>query len=131
MQQTAALANRPPTVRSGITNRSRLLRTDGRSAGMRRFRDLVESFTAELGGEAKLSEAEKALVKQAAALVVRSEALQVEIVNGAPINDEQLIRLANVAARLLTKLGIKRRQKDAVPDIKTYAAAKRAERTGQ
>ena len=51
-----------------------------RSSSARRFRDLVRSYEAELGGE--LSEAERSLVRQAVALQLQAERLQEAIVRG-------------------------------------------------
>jgi len=125
---STALASRPSTTRSRITNGSRLLRgIDGRSASARRFRDLVDSFVSELGGIDKVGESEKATIRQAASLTLRCESLQADLVNGLPVDDEQMVRLANVASRLLGKLGIRRRQ-ERPKTLAEYAAAKRAAR---
>ena len=62
----------PPRTRSAISNGSRLLaNVDARSAGARRFRDLVRAFSADLGDN--LSEGDLALVRQAATLIQRGE----------------------------------------------------------
>jgi hypothetical protein len=66
-----------------VTNGSALLvGIDGRSSTARRFRDLVAAFEAEIGGN--LTEVERGLVKQAAALTIRAERPQADIVNGKP-----------------------------------------------
>jgi hypothetical protein len=79
--------------------------TDGRSAEARRFKDLVVSFAAPFGGEAALSEAERALVRNAAALTLRCEALQANVVAGRVVDNEEMTRLANSSARVLAALG--------------------------
>jgi hypothetical protein len=67
-------AERSPTLRSRVTNGSQLLaNVDGRTAEARRYRDLVISFADDLGGVDKLTEADKALCRQAAASVVAGE----------------------------------------------------------
>jgi hypothetical protein len=93
------------TNRSALTNGTVLLHgVDGRSAQARRFRDLVIAFADDLGGGDKLKEQEKAIVRTAAALTLRSEALQAAIINGEPIDENQAIRLANAAARAMQVL---------------------------
>jgi hypothetical protein len=66
------------TTRAAVSNGSRLHAKgiDGRTRDARRFRDLVDSFSASRGGESALSEADKALVRTAAALAVKAERMQ-------------------------------------------------------
>jgi hypothetical protein len=97
------------TNRSRVTNGTRMLEgVDGRSPTARRYRDLVESFTHDLGGMAQLSEADRSLVRQAATLTVRSEQLQAAIVRGEPVDPDELIRLTNTTRRTLA--GIRRKE---------------------
>lgn len=104
----------PSKVRSRVSNGSKLLaKVDGRSADARRYRDLVISFADDLGGVDKLTEAEKALCRQAAASIVAAERVQAEIVAGRDVDLEQLTRLTNVTTRLLGRL--RARQKPARP----------------
>jgi hypothetical protein len=63
----------------------------------------------DLGGQDKLNESSKILVRQAAALTVQVEGLQSKIVAGGAIDLEQLTRLSNVLGRTLQRLGIKKR----------------------
>jgi hypothetical protein len=91
------------TTRSQISNGTRLLHNvDGRSASARRFRDLVMAYEVEIGGT--LSELERGLVRQAAALSLRSEQLQESIVRGEPVDSDTLIRLSGEARRILASL---------------------------
>jgi hypothetical protein len=92
-------------TRAKLTNGSLLPRgLDGRSAPARRYRDLILQFSHGIAGErgAPLNPAELALVKQAAAITVRAEALQAAIVRGEPVSDEDVVRLSNSAIRILT-----------------------------
>ena len=92
-------------TRSALTNGSLLPRgLDGRSAPARRYRDLILQFSHSIACErsAPLNPAELALVKQAAAITVRAEALQADIVRGEPVSDEDVVRLSNSAIRILT-----------------------------
>jgi hypothetical protein len=83
-------------------------RGDARSTGARRFRDVMQALIDELGGESALDEAARLLVRQAATLTVRLETVQAAVVGGGDVNDEDLVRLANVLARTLGKLRAKR-----------------------
>jgi hypothetical protein len=105
-----ATADRSRTLRSRVTNGKDLLaNVDGRTAAARRYRDLTISLADDLGGAASLTEAQRAPVRQAAAMIVQSERLQGEVLRGEVVDCEQLTRLANAATRILTGLGLKRR----------------------
>jgi hypothetical protein len=98
-----------PRLRSRVSNGSQLLaNVDGRTAAARRYRDLTISLADDLGGAASLTEAQRALVRQAAAMIVQSEKLQSEVLRGEIVDCEQLTRLANAATRILSRLGLKR-----------------------
>jgi hypothetical protein len=86
----------------------RLRGMNGNSLRARRYRDVAIALADDLGGQDKLSEPTKILVRQAAALTVQVEALQAKIVAGEDINLEQLTRLSNVLGRTLHRLGLKR-----------------------
>jgi len=79
-----------------------LANVDLRSSSARRFRDLVRSYEAELGGN--LTELERGLIKQAAALSLRTEQMQEAIVRGDAVDADALIRLSSEARRILTSL---------------------------
>jgi hypothetical protein len=111
MLESQTTAARPSTIRSRITNGSKLSRgVDGRSADARRFRDLGMSFADDLGGAASLTEAQRALVAQAATLTVQAERLQGAMLRGETVDVEQQTRVANVLARTLSRLGIRKRE---------------------
>ncbi len=59
---------------------------DGRSTDARRFKDLIAGFAAPYGGEAVLTVAEQALVRNAAALTLKLEQMQADAVAGRPID---------------------------------------------
>ena len=124
MSESLAIAKRSPTVRSRITNgRDLLANVDGRTADARRYRDLAASLADDLGGASGLTEAQRALVRQAAAMIVQSERLQSAVLRGELVDVEQLTRLANAATRILSRLGIKRERADAGPSLHDYLAA--------
>ncbi len=117
-----------PTNRSAVSNGTKLLDgIDGRSPTARRFRDLVQAFQAEFGGA--LSEADKLLVRQAAALTIRAEQLQADLVNGLPVDADALIRLTGTANRILGSINAKsRKRKPAGGDaLRTYLAERATE----
>jgi hypothetical protein len=76
----------------------------------------LRPLTRELQNGEALSVAEQALIRQAAAITVRVEALQADIVSGAAIDDAELVRLTNALHRLLSPL-LKRRKGAKPPAI--------------
>jgi hypothetical protein len=125
------IARSSTTNRSAVTNGSKLLvGIDGRSPAARRFRDLIQLYEAEIGGV--LTEVERGLVRQAAALTMRAEQLQADIVNGKPVDGDQLIRITGSARRILGAIAEKTdKRKPAVPSLHDHVARRAAERTGR
>jgi hypothetical protein len=108
-EERSGLAARPLTVRSAITNDPLAIRgVDGRSAEARRYRDVAIALADDLGGQDRLTEPAKILVRHAAALTVQIETLQARIVRGEDVDLEQLTRLSNVLGRTLQRLGLKK-----------------------
>jgi hypothetical protein len=104
-----AVVSRPLTARSAVTNDPLFLRgVDGRSMVARRYRDIAIALADDLGGQDRISEPSKILVRQAAALTVQVEVLQSKIVAGEDVNLEQLTRLSNVLGRTLQRLGLRK-----------------------
>jgi hypothetical protein len=115
----AAVKRRPRHTRAGIA----LPRTDGRTLAARRFRSLCEAFTAELGGQ--LTEVDQNLVKQAANLVLAAERFQVDVVNGAEVNPDAVVRVSSEARRILGMLGTKAaKNKPTASSLKDYLNSK-------
>jgi hypothetical protein len=118
LSQAATLASSRPRHRSSVTGALHLLPdVDGRSADGRRYRDLSISFANDLGGADGLTEAQRALVRQAAAMIMQSERLQSAALRGELVDVEQLTRLANSVTRILSRLGIKRKVRDTAPTL--------------
>ncbi len=102
-----SIAARARTTRSKTTNGSQLLENiDGRSPAGRRYRDLVESFTRELGEPGGPTAAQQAMVKQLAGVILHAEQLQAGIVRGEHVDLDGLVRLSNLQARLLKALDL-------------------------
>ncbi|WP_374470304.1 hypothetical protein [Phenylobacterium sp.] len=98
-----AVAPRQSANRSAISNGSRvLIGVDGRSAGARRYRDIVEDLSREIGGD--LSAAELLQVRNAATLQVLAEDLAAAQARGEAVDAEALTRAANGATRALAAL---------------------------
>src|SRR3984957_17512277 len=118
------IADRLPSTRNAVSNGSRLHRRgiDGRTRDAKRFRDLFESFAQSLGGEERLSEADRALARMAASLTVKSEAMQADVAKGVEVDAEQLVRVSNSLSRVLSRL-VKRQPRDPTPSLAEYLAA--------
>ena len=82
---------------------SKTPRPDGRTLGVRRYKRLLRELAAEIG-PGPLSASEEALLGQAAALIVKSEALQVDIVMGKATDTDMAIRLVSESRRILEAL---------------------------
>jgi hypothetical protein len=125
IRPTADLRTR--RLRSRITNGSALLPDiDHRSAWMRRFRDLNELHLNDRGGEAAASEAEKALVRRGACLIVELEQLEQQFALNGGGTLKQLEcyqRMTNTLRRVLESLGLKREAKDVTPKLADYLAS--------
>ena len=108
-------------VRSAVTNGTTLLAgVDGRSARMRRLKDLIGGHVADLGGRDLLSQAEFCIVRRCALLTLELELLEArfEINDGAKAAElECYQRVASSLRRMLESLGLQRRQKDVGPRI--------------
>jgi hypothetical protein len=124
-----------PTARSRITNGKELLPgVDGRTLWARRFRDVLALHLGDLGGEANTSEAEKALARRAACLIVELEQLELRFAQsgGAEGNLlERYQRAANSLRRLLESLGLERRAKPVLSLGEVLRADLRRQRDGE
>ena len=86
-----------------------LPRTDGRTIAAKRYRALVEQFTHELGG-GTLSAVDAGLVRQAAAIMLRAEQLQTQIIApdpGVKVDGDEVVRLSSECRRILVSLKAK------------------------
>src|SRR5262249_17078798 len=116
-----------PEARSRISNGSQLLAgVAGRSTWARRLRDLIELHTNDLGGDANISEAERAIVRRASVLIVELERMETDfaLANGAPniATLDAYQRAAGNLRRLLEALGLERRQRDVTRRGREYLA---------
>jgi hypothetical protein len=88
---------------------------------------LVRAYEAEAGGN--LTEVERGLIRQAAALTFKAETLQSDLVNGNPVDGDQLIRLTGTAKRILSAIGEKASKRNPPsPTLADHLAKREAER---
>jgi hypothetical protein len=112
--------------RSRVTNGSKLLPlSDGRSASARRFRDIFEDITLDLGGVAVLSEGQKQLARRAAMLSAESERMEALAARGEAEFDIDLYgMICDRLGRLFGRLGLERKSRDVTPSLSSYLQAK-------
>ena len=117
--------------RSRVTNGSALLPgVDGRSAWVRRCKDIIEAHLSDLGGEDNTSVAERSLVRRAAVITTELEMMEARFAAGHanPGELDLYQRTAGNLRRLLEAIGLQRRAKP-VPDLDTFLEMrKRAKR---
>lgn len=119
MPEASPAITAPKTHRSRVTNGKALLAgVDGRSLWARRFRDLLNLHIADLGGEDAITEAERAILRRAAALMTELERLEVQFANSEGADADSLdlySRTTNTLRRTLQTVGLERRSKDVTP----------------
>jgi len=108
-------------ARSAIANGSRLLvGLDHRSAPARRYRDLISSIAADLGGYDSLTEAQIQLVRSAAGLVVLRERLDGKALNDERVDVAEYCRISNSLRRVLQTIGLQRVLRNVTPTVEEY-----------
>ena len=112
--------------RSRITNGSAFLPgIDGRSAWIRRAKDLIAEHVADLGGPDNTSAAERSIMRRVAVLSVELEHLEARFATAGSASADDLDlyqRTANSLRRLLEVVGLQRRARDVTPpDPLAYA----------
>ncbi len=123
----AAIAPRPATVRSRISNDPRHVPgLDGRKAEQRRRRDLVAIYIDALGGRAAVSEVQLVEVRKAAELTAAVEVVRARVLAGAEADLGALVKLEGEARRAVRALGIKSGSPPHVP-LRERLAAEAAE----
>jgi hypothetical protein len=127
-----SLTNRPRLVRHKDASRSRvgngsalLTGVDGRSAWMRRAKDLIADYKSDYPDA---SIAENSIIRRACILTVELERFESKFANAGAANDYDLDlyqRTVGNLRRLLESVGLKRRQKD-VTTLDSYLATRHA-----
>jgi hypothetical protein len=123
------VATNPLLNRAAVTNDPLRVRADGRTPQGKRIRDLYRSYWDAIGRPS--NPAIQAAVLAASELMVAAEGARAEFLAGRG-DIEQIVRLENLAARAVRRLGIK--PDAAVPTPQTpaeYLARRTAERAGK
>jgi hypothetical protein len=106
--------------RSRITNGTALVPgVDGRSAWIRRCRDVIASHLSDLGGEDNTSAAERSIVRRVAVLTCELENLEARFAAAGEASADALDlyqRTSGNLRRLLETIGLQRRAKDVSGD---------------
>ena len=120
---TRRVASKQRAHRSAISNGTKLFCVDGldlRTQTARRFRDLVETMTLDLGGADRLSEGQKQLIRRAASLAIMSEAIEADLCRNMTFDADQYGMLCDRLGRCLQRLGLERKAKDVMPCLHEY-----------
>ena len=118
--------------RSSVTNGSRLFAIaglDGRTQTARRFRDLVEVMTLDLGGADLLSEGQRQLIRRAASLSIMAESIEADLARDLAFDFNDYGMVCDRLRRILESLGLERRAREITPDSDVVAHFKRRPRT--
>jgi hypothetical protein len=118
-------ADRPPRVRSAVTNGKRLhVIAPGDTKWARRFADVLGEIISDLGGrDAGLSEGQRQLARRAATISIACERLEGEAAAGMAIDLEIYGRLTDRLGRAFHRLGLKRQAKP-IETLAEYIARK-------
>ncbi|RXH05694.1 hypothetical protein [Bradyrhizobium guangzhouense] len=129
---------RTKRTRSAVTSGRRLFpdRLDMRSSHGRRFKDLVSLYIEQAGGEDRITQSQRALIRDVALLQTQLEDLQAEYAQSGRLTPKDRLeyqRLANSMRRHmrdagLTRDGIKEGREDDIPSPLEYANRSRRQR---
>lgn len=116
-----------PQARTRIGNgRAVLQDVDARSLTFRRYREILASLIADMGGDP--TEAQTQIARRAASLSIWCEEQDTSAANGTPIDIGAYTTASNSLRRLLESLGLERKARNVTPTIAEYAAQKAAEK---
>jgi len=109
-----------PKSRSAVANGTRHLlgHLDGRSAQVRRWRDLQADICRDAGGD--VSTAELEVIRSACGLVILREALDARILKDEPIDIAVYATITNALRRQFETIGLKRVPRDVTPTLEEY-----------
>lgn len=127
MAPSKQLIQRKTKARSRVTNGRSLFpkEVDQRGQYYRRFRDIIDLLSADLGGADRLSIAEQTIVRTCATHTAALEQLEMRfaLAEGGAANEDLMVyqTLSNSLRRLLKEVGIKRKARDVTPSVRDYA----------
>ena len=115
------VAHRKDPQKSAVANGSALLPgVDGRSAWVRRCKELIAGHISDLGGINNASAAERSIVRRACVLTVELERMERQFALAGEASPEDLdiyARIAGNLRRLLEAVGLQRRARDIGPTL--------------
>jgi hypothetical protein len=115
------LAARKPEAKSRVSNGVDVLpNVDGRGLVARRYRDIAAAIAADQGGVDHISETRLQLIRRFAAAAVLAEAAEARLANGEQINIGEHALLSSTLVRIAQRIGIVRRSRNIVPDLRDY-----------
>ena len=115
------LAARKPEAKSRVSNGVDVLpNVDGRGLVARRYRDIAAAIAADQGGVDHISETRLQLIRRFAAAAVLAEAAEARLANGEQINIGEHALLSSTLVRIAQRIGIFRRSRNIVPDLRDY-----------
>jgi hypothetical protein len=119
------VGTRKDAGKSRITNGTAFLPgIDGRSAWIRRAKDLISEHLSDLGGPDHVSAAGRSIVRRVAVITAELEHLEARFATAGFATAEDLslyLTAANNLRRLLEAVGLQRRPRDVTPDPLAYA----------
>jgi hypothetical protein len=127
---TTPIAPKPSAQRSRLANGTKLLpMTDGRSAIARRFKDLVQDISSDLGGVEHLSEGQRQLIRRAAMLSAECERLEAMSARGeAGFDIDVYGMLCDRLGRLFGRIGLERIAKTVMSPMERLEQHRKARR---
>jgi hypothetical protein len=112
--------------RSRITNGKEVLPgVSGRSAIVRRYKDIASALLADAGGLDQCSESRQQLIRRFSAACVLAEQLESRLANGEQIAISEHALLVSSLVRLANKIGIARHARNITPTVQDYLASRR------
>jgi hypothetical protein len=127
-----AAKDAPPKLKAKASNSIFSFPGNGRSAGARRFRDLLVGMLRDLGlTESQLADSLKMQLRSAALTAVQIEGLQARAMKGEAIDVWSLVRQQNLLNRMLWQIGLGRRRRTTLtPEAPLDYAARQKEQAG-
>jgi hypothetical protein len=108
-----------PQGRSRIGNgRAILPDVDGRSAAMRRYKEILAQLITDMGGDP--SEAQTIIARRASTLAVWCEQAEADMANGSNFDVGEFTTATNALRRLLADIGLERKARDITPTLDAY-----------
>src|SRR4051794_23159634 len=117
----ARLMPAKPAARSRASNGADVLpNVDGPCLIARRYRDIPAQIVADTGGLHRRSAARLPLSRRFAAAAVLAEQMEAKLANGVSIDTQEHAHLSSTLVRIAQRIGIDRRTRTIVPDLKDY-----------